>query len=284
MKTATTASLLLNLVLAGGLVFFIFGRPSRHVKFPLSPTPTAKLEASSATTAGTSLTPPSLWSRLESTNDYPHYVANLRLAGCPEATLEDIVRGDAHRAFAFKRKQLGLAGNGNGPWSNRREQQLVAELLEQTSNHPPPAANDISSCDEPPSAPATEPARLAQSIPAATTFVRQAVPVYPLAFRELDPAALGFGATQQAAISQVRQQFIQDLSGTSQNPDDPAYLAKWQSAQISADNTLRGLLGNQAYMAYQQQHYYSWFQPKIVAAANTGRSLEINPADFSRAP
>ena len=42
--------------------------------------------------------------------DYRVYIANLHAVGCPEATIEDIVRGDTERAFAWERNQLSLDG------------------------------------------------------------------------------------------------------------------------------------------------------------------------------
>ncbi len=110
---------------------------------------------------------------------------------------------------------------------------------------------------------------------------KAADPVYPLAFRKINLDAAGFGASAKAAIAQVQQQFVNAIGGLNQDPSDPDYLARWQSAQVNADETLRGLLGNQAYMAFQQQQYYAWYQPQVVAASVGGKALTINPALFS---
>ena len=48
----------------------------------------------------------------------------------------------------------------------------------------------------------------------------------------------------------------------------------------NADDQLRDLLGAQGYMAYEQQQYYAWYQPQVVAAARAG-NLTINPEAFS---
>ncbi|HZI32866.1 MAG TPA: hypothetical protein VFF11_11030 [Candidatus Binatia bacterium] len=259
----------------------------RH-KAEIGTAPAAFAKSISPATVATAQTSPQSfrWRQLESTNDYRRYVANLRASGCPEATIEDIVSGDAGRAFAFERNQLGLDEAGTGPWSRYREQQLVASLLGKGAADPTLAVGEATKINE---AEPEQPARQGQPIqssPAQTLPAKQPLPVqrslqpvYPLAFREVNLASLGSGAVQKAAIAQVQQQFVNDIGGPNQNPSDPAYLAKWQSAQVRADDTLRGLLGNQAYMAYQQQQYYSWFKPKILAAA--GRNLEINPAAFS---
>jgi hypothetical protein len=239
-----------------------------------------------------STAPPFRWQQLESTNDYRTYVANLRAAGCPEATIEDIVRGDARRAFEFKRHQLGLDGSGSGVWSLARERALTASLLGQaataetfagnasgpgTETRGPGTAGNVALRDSSTVPGPMQTFPLKQPSPAG----RKTRPVYPVAFREVNLAALGFNAAQKAAVDQVRQQFVSDIGGANQNPADPAYLARWQSAQSRADDLLRGLLGNQAFMAYQQQQYYAWFKPKIEAARAAGAPLTINPAAFS---
>ncbi len=296
MQRLMKISLCLNLGLLGGLLYLATAR-WKNAGETAAATPALKTPAISSTRPplrrsadqadGTDFLKTFHWSQLESTNDYRIYVANLRAIGCPEATLQDIVHGDASRAFAFKRNQLGLDGAGTGPWSRSRELQLEASLLGKNAASLALSASKAAAGNEANPAQAAQQESLAESsrarrFPAAQPSPAQKAtpPVYPLAFREVNVAALGFGAAQQAAIAQVRQQFVSDLGGPNQNPSDPAYLAKWQSAQIKADDMLRGLLGHQAYMAYQQQQYYSWFKPKILAAG--GGHLEINPANFSR--
>jgi hypothetical protein len=45
---------------------------------------------------------------------------------------------------------------------------------------------------------------------------------------------------------------------------------------------LLALLGRQGYMAYQQQQYYDWYAPQVLAANAEGKSLTINPGSFSK--
>lgn len=288
-------SICLNVVLLGGLIFSMSGQGWHRVEsktaafIAAETTPPTAVAAPEATPEPPQrLTQTFRWSQLESTNDYRNYVASLRAIGCPEATIEDIVNGDASRAFAFKRNQSGLGEAGIGPWSQYREQQLVATLLGKSTANPTLASIETTEPIKTESVQPTRQNQLAQSNTAQTSPAKQILPVpkrvqpvYPLAFRKVNLAALDFNSTQKSAIDQVQQQFVNDIGGSNQNPEDPAYLARWQSAQTKADDTLRGLLGNQAYMAYQQQQYYSWFKPKILAAAADGRSLEINPAAFS---
>lgn len=247
------------------------------------------------------------WSQLDSGNDYKAYVAHLRAIGCPEATIGDIVRGDARRAFAFKRAQLGLDGSGPGPWSQSREAALVATLMENHSENTSGHSNLVSQANDrtdtgtlknPSGIPLTASASTASSSANSQTengpvqngtppgnvqprLVPVVEPVYPVAFRQVDLANLGFGPSEQEAIKQVQEQFVQDIGGLNQNPNDPAYLARWQQAQINADDELRAALGSEQYIAFVQQQYYNWFKPQVQAAASSGSSVTINPALFS---
>src|SRR5690348_976722 len=124
MKTALRISLMFNLVLLGGW-FFLLTNQHKPVIATASTLSTAR---SAAPTIVASFLPgtadakpvPFCWNQLVSIKDYRTYVTNLRGIGCPEATIEDIVRGDADRAFSWERNQLGLDGSGAGPWSQAR--------------------------------------------------------------------------------------------------------------------------------------------------------------------
>jgi hypothetical protein len=282
MKLAFRISFLLNLALFGGLIFAMASRQKEAAASP-PPAPPAASPASVATPM--ELPKPFRWSQLLSTNDYRIFVANLRAIGCPEPTIHNIVSGDARFAFALKRKQLGLDASASGPWSQQREDQMVAAMMGEQ----PPMADNSGSAQSSGSAPqqnagtavAGSSASMqdaAQNSPAAPA----SVPAYPLAYQNMNLDAIGFSATQKAAVAQAQQQFMNDVGDPNQNPSDPASLAKWQTAQSSADDTLRALLGTQAYMAYEQQLYYEWYQPQVQAAVNAGEPVIINPALFSK--
>lgn len=236
------------------------------------------------------------WRQLESANDYQAYVARLRSIGCPETTINDIVSGDARRAFAFKRAQLNLDGSGQGQWSRAREAGLVAGLLAKdpvpevkpgaaaTAQMADNSRADFAvGCSENALQSAVPANRAGDLQPAGSSQipVKATEPVYPVAFRRTNLEALGFGANETAAIMRVQEQFVDEMGGQVQNPDDPNYLARWQTAQVNADDALRGALGSQAYMAFVQQQYYDWYEPQVQAAKASGSPLVINPAQFS---
>jgi len=307
MKATLRISIWLNLALLGGVIFILVHQrkggvvaappTSSETKPPVpvaaAPAPAKLLETESE---------PFHWSQLVSSKDYRIYVANLRASGCPEATVEDIVRGDTGRAFSWERSQLGLDGSGVGPWSRQSEMQLVASLL----NERPSAAGTIALAQSAENrmeangvngignevAATTAKQRGAENQaqgngggevaenPAPTQSAESAPPAYPLFLQSVNWSAFGFDTSQQAAIAQVRQQFLNQINtpnGNSSAPADSspngngsAKLPQWQTALQTADDQLRGLLGTQGYLAYQYQQYLNWYQPQVVANAGGG--------------
>lgn len=233
MKAALKISLVLNLGLAGCLVYILV-HPWRAGDTPVQPAtaaatrPAQTVAASPPPVAQPEEPKPFRWSQLESLNDYRIFLANLRAIGCPEPTVEDIVRGDTERAFSFKRRQLNLDGSGTGPWSAWRETQLVANLLGEPLAVAAPTEQS--------------PARDGMPLPP---------PSYPLVMQSVDLDALGLNEDQKQVIARIRQQFTDAIGGTNQNPDDPAYLARWQKAQPESDNMIKGLLGVTIFENYQ---------------------------------
>jgi hypothetical protein len=75
--------------------------------------------------------------------------------------------------------------------------------------------------------------------------------VLPLALQGIDLAAMNLSDDQKQVIAGVRQNFLAQIGGTNQDPDDPAYLQRWQQAQPAADDMLRAMLGTSIYQNYQ---------------------------------
>lgn len=225
MKQAWKISIILNLGLAGGLIYLLANQ--RWSGTNSVPSAVAKVVSTAAPALATAapLAPrenpaPFRWNQLVSSNDYRAFVANLRAAGCPERTVEDIVRGDAERAFYMKRRELNVDGIQPGPWSGRAQIQLVAYLLGET---PAPAGR------------ASAPIR---------------PPAYPLILQNVDLKALGLSAEQQERVAEIRREFIANVGGTDQNPSTPGERKRWLKARIVADDELRGSLGSQGVINY----------------------------------
>lgn len=308
MKMVLKISVCLNLGLLGGLVFVLMHgqkEGTRAASLPLAKqTAPAPLPKAAAVVAPRVVTVEKLqafhWSQIVSSNDYRTYVAKLRAAGCPEPTVRDIVRGDTDRAFAFERHQLGLDGSGAGPWSRSQENKLIAGLLGDrplmTETASPTAIAQNSgrnNVGSPASISApNEPGRTGRNAGNGTTavlaggsgetqssFATATAVSFPVAFQDANLNARDLDPAVKAAIQQAQQQFISEM-GSNPNPADPGYLAKWQKAQTDADDLLRASLGTQGYLAYQQELYYDWYQPQVMAA--NGKQLTLSPYSSSK--
>jgi len=273
MKTILKISILLNAILLGGLMF-IWTNPRKEV----AALPSAMTKAEPQSLALVQSTPSVVrtemesksfrWSQLLSKNDdYRAFVANLRAAGCPEPTVEDIVQGDAERVFFAKRGELQLDGSDPGPWSAQSQMQLVAFVLGKT-----PAAEQEVAIAASPSSPAESQMRPASERPG----------TLPAAMQNIDPAALAalnFSDDQKQLIANVQrnllmpnknpaalnpndgqtqmaadasQSSLNQAGGTTQNPQVPAFLAlSQQEAQMEANATLQASLGSEGYLGYK---------------------------------
>jgi hypothetical protein len=284
MKWIFKITLTLNFLIFGSLVFWggIRWRTQNEIAHPFGSLQEQQVKAARDHTEAAALgSSPKLsfhWSRLESSNDYRMYVANLRAIGCPEATVKDIVCGDAARAFACKRRELRLNGDGSGAWSLQRQKILVAELLgepgqpnysmEKTATTDQPDANETvtgnrsSPSDDlgtqPPAGGAVVSASAAADFPAGASLANRlivsrtvAAPVYPFVLRNVNLDALGLTVAQKTAVQELQQQFINDVGGLNENPSDPGYLRRWQQAQPQSDQLLKAMLGITAWENYQ---------------------------------
>ena len=196
------------------------------------------------------------WSQLNSTN-YHIFVKNLRDIGCPEPTVRAIVTADVGAVYV--RIQAGLeqklAESATNSWSKqiaaaRSEPAIRAELqhlpdeeawliadflgLRGATNQRVASIVDSSPPVRRPNQPSAGPPVL-----------------MPLVFQSFDPAALGLNDDQVQVIAGLRQNFMDQIGGASQDPSDPAYLARWQQAQPVLDSTLQGMLGSDVYIKFQ---------------------------------
>lgn len=306
MKSALKISFLSNLALLSGLTFLLLHRP-KQIASPVPATRKAKPAVSMTIQNGTIVpVTPFRWSQLGATNNYRKFVANLRAIGCPEKSVEDIVRGDTARVFSWERKHLGLDGFGTGPWSRVREQQLVTSLLGENQSIASVTQN-VNNSKTARTSEAVVQAALPSRNAKNSQSAQVATPSYPLFLQNVNWKALGFSAGQEAAIAQVRQQFQSETSGLNlspaearsqnagspnangvtanpANPTGSAALTQWRKAVQNANNQLRDALGAQGYLAYQEQQYYAWYRAQVLAASAKAEHLTINPEEFSRLP
>jgi hypothetical protein len=77
----------------------------------------------------------------------------------------------------------------------------------------------------------------------------------PLIFQPMDPVAMNLNESQMQAVNSLRQQFVNAIGSTSQNPDDPAYQQAWQQAQSQVDSQSEIYLGYNPYMELWGKQY-----------------------------
>ena len=265
MKASLKASILLNglLVIALGISLAHHQKPAPALARP-TPAPVLMTKVD----APVALTQPFHWSQLESTNNYRTYVENLRAIGCPDPTIRAIVTADFQAAASFEQRQAESGGQTASGFSPEATQRLIAAALGGNSNSSPAAEMDASIYVERDNSPSPIPrVQVAQQFTARAT--------YPLAFANNIQSDSSLTPGQKAAVRQIQQQFTGSLGGPEQNPADPAYAARWQTARQNADDALRATLGDQAYLGYQLQQYYSNFQPVMLNAGDG--PVTINP-------
>jgi hypothetical protein len=232
MKTPIRISVVLNALLLGWLVLLWQNNRTATMSAPAAPAMVAKIQPQ--------LPPPSVpsavqtvvktvpfhWSQLESTNGYLLFVANLRAAGCPEATVEDIVRGDTARAYGVMRHQLGVSSNEPGRWSEQAQEQMAAYFLGQTPNAAGIAEGSVAAG---PNNQATDNAQTESATLAAF-------------LQDVDFTAPGMSAEQQQEIAGQRQALLAQISAAGQIPNSPARTSSTSgsdntaSSQTSGDN------------------------------------------------
>jgi hypothetical protein len=258
MRNGLKVSLLCNLALAGGLIFVLV---AGHRTVPVGSAPVVAesrppvIEAATPPISSRPEPAPFRWSQLDSTN-YHQYVKNLRGIGCPEPTLRAIVTADVH-AVLWKRA-LAL------------EQQLAALAEARRSGRPDAGNNEPALRSEMAALPEEEAAEIARllGLSSSTNSVASAplAPVrpgrqprsqanrpvdMPLVFQNVDPVELGLNEEQMQVVNNLREDFTQQVGGENQDPNDPAYLARWQQAQPAMDDMLQGMLGEQVYTKLQ---------------------------------
>lgn len=243
MKMVLKVSVLLNVIFLGGMLLLWRHLWMVTVPVPKIPAMEAKVESQTTPAPVLQTTPaPFRWSQLESTNGYLAFVASLRAAGCPEPTVEDIVRGNTGRAYAIMRGRLGVSSTDPSRWSAQAEMQMVAYFLGQG---PAPALETA----------ASPPLPLLVAAP-------------PLVVQNVDLSTLKLDEAQTQSIASIRESFWNSVGGTNQDTSDPAYLARWQKAQDEADNTLHAMLGEQDFLQYQVKAYQMSLLNQQTSAGN----------------
>jgi hypothetical protein len=209
MKTALKLSLLANLLLGAVVCYYQIRLPAERAPavFVTTTVPTSKLPPPAARVAFD-------WQQVEAT-DYPTYIANLRAIRCPEQTVRDIVKADVANLFAQQRQGLSNSP-ASGRWSPAEEARFLAVLFSEA---------------------------VRQTVSGGSAEAVAAPVRLPLILQTQALASLKLSDEQRDELSQLTQQFIQEIGGTNQDPNDPAYLARWQKARPKFDEMIVRTIG-----------------------------------------
>ena len=236
--------------------------------------------------------PPFHWRQVESP-DFTVYVQNLRAIGCPEATIRDIVKSELDEIYqekasvaqrtnpsaAFERQlqaeknqllasltSLPPAATGTTQSSFRHAsadaasapstQPFLAASAARNSNDAFSASDSHSS-----SAPQKTGGAAASSnvpvVPAA--FVYGSAPAQAISSDKgrlvLNDATVSdaLPQVQKTTLSEIRSDFVQSLSTSSQTPQASSYRSQWQQAQQESDEHFRLFFGGDAFVRAQIQ-------------------------------
>ena len=187
------------------------------------------------------------WRQLES-SDYRTYIANLKAVGCPRQTIRDIITADVDSLYAARRQQLEAQAQAldGHPLLKANAEQVLGGKLQESYNE---EASVLAALLGAPSNSEQQVAADNAATPARTQRDQSgdnAVAV-PLVFQETNLAALNLSQEQMDDLAYLRQKFEDDIGSANQNPNDPAYLKRWQAAQPQNDQMLRAMLGSRIY-------------------------------------
>jgi hypothetical protein len=239
---------LLNLALLGYLI--AARQNNRRIRVEVSPVSNENAAESNTVLIATTPARESKsfnWSEIEST-DYRTYIANLRGIGCPEQTIRDIITADVNSMFAERREKF------------RRSQQLqsTGELAEKLARQSLDSAlKELADDERQLLKTLLEPEGSVAPVPANTLArlrlerMRRTPASMPLALENVDLPRLGLNEDQTRLITALRENFVKEIGGYNQDPNDPAYRERWQKAQSESDEVLHAMLGNRAYQDYQ---------------------------------
>jgi cytoskeletal protein RodZ len=73
----------------------------------------------------------------------------------------------------------------------------------------------------------------------------------PLVFQTVDPQAFKISPEQQEILDRLQQNFLDEIGGANQDPNDPQYLARWKEAQPLINEQLQAQLGQDFFLKYE---------------------------------
>lgn len=243
-STYLAISLFANLALAAMLVALFLRKPEVRVADTEAPAPVSTVSAPSPT--------PLRWGQLSS-SDYSVYARNLRSIDCPEDIITKIMETVVAADLDAKAKNLQQQG-ASAPVVKPADSPADVISGATTSGNRGQSAVDTGSAPEsntPVSAPQSSSTPAAATPHSASAAAVQEAPL-PVVLAKVDPA-LNLNPEQLAALESLRDDFVKEVGATTQNPNDPTYLATWEASRKKVDEIYRTWFGDEAYGRQVQQ-------------------------------
>jgi hypothetical protein len=73
----------------------------------------------------------------------------------------------------------------------------------------------------------------------------------PLAFKPVDQHSLKITPEQQEVLDRLQQNFLEQIGGANQDPNDPQYRQRWEEARPLIDEQLKAQLGQDFFIQYE---------------------------------
>lgn len=198
------------------------------------------------------------WKQLEAP-DFATYIANLRRAGCPEATIRHLIQPELHAVFESRRQNP--ATRTSEPSSSAAETAALAALLGSPSI--------ATEAPTPPLAAPSTPKTTSASVPAA--FLVGNAPGDPTirdGSLSLTPTDTTLSPETLQTLSDIRQEFGNAVKPASDDPTSREFYLRWLKAQRLSDDRFSALYGGDHFMKVQQQ---ANLQQAMEEAAQAGK-------------
>ena len=170
--------------------------------------------------------------------DFATYIANLRRAGCPEATIRDLIEPELHAVFELRR-----LNHASEPSSSADEAATLAALLAT------PEAAQVEASLSDSSAASSFP-----SIPAAFLVGNAAGDsIIQDGSLVLTPTDASLAPEAHQTIADMRQQFGGQVTAAGSDPTSRDFYLQWLKAQRLSDDYFASLYGGDHFISVQQQ-------------------------------
>ena len=204
------------------------------------------------------------WQQIEA-DDFPTFIENLRRIGCPDSTIQGIVKGELAQVYAARRMELQSDEEVSQSELEKIEAEEAAALAALMADPSSPAKVEADVQEAPPAQRSS-----ATLIPAAFAVGNDpnegpltGTDTLPLAPNDstLDP-----GTAQ--VIGDLRSQFAESVRAAGAEPTSKTYLQSWMNAQRVSDERFSSMFGGDLFVRTQTRAA----QEAAAAARDQGQS------------